>query len=105
MRKKYYRCFQELIGKSVKVYYDELYLKPVSGYFDTESEAREDFKIAKEMAEKKSEKIIREIDRLKKRIGFEISFNVEGDTHGIFNEYQYITFTVKGYRFTAILPD
>jgi CRISPR/Cas system-associated protein Cas5 (RAMP superfamily) len=69
------------------------------GWFVTEQEAMSHYLEAQKIAKEKAIEIEKELDALKKRLGFYISYSMEGDTHGIHEDYQYICITVGGYEF------
>ena len=85
--------------------------KKLCGYFDTEEEARYSYReICKqrEVLRKESEIVANEVLESieKKLIGFmsenscDISYTLEGDTQGIYNDYMYIGVYVNGFYFT-----
>jgi hypothetical protein len=40
-----------------------------------------------------------------RELGFSLGFNYDGDSHGIYNEYQYISFTLDGFSFQFPIED
>lgn len=81
-----------------KVRAEGFYSKP-DKWFETEQEAMTHFTAARTTALEKADEILRELSLLQKKLGFYISYTMEGDTYGIYNDYQYIGIKVAGYEF------
>jgi hypothetical protein len=53
----------------------------------------------------KFKKCLDKLNDLKNELGFYISYTYEGDTHGIHDEYQYISFKIDGFDFSFEIGD
>lgn len=71
----------------------------LDSYYLTEQAAKE--AIAKHLpaARQKFEQCLKALNELKQAMGFDVSYSVEGDTHGI-EDYPYISFEMEGFDFT-----
>jgi len=74
------------------------YKKP-EGWFETEEEAISRFSEVQSIAKERAIEIERELTSLQKRLGFDIGYTMEGDTHGIHEDYLYLCIKVEGYEF------
>lgn len=76
----------------------------LDSYFLTKEQAKE--AIAKHLpAAKQKFLACREaLERLKHTLDFDVSYSIEGDTHGI-EDYSYISFTLNGFYFSFRLDD
>lgn len=82
-----YKTFYKAISKGVNC-------------FNTPEEAQNHFDEAYEKAYEKFDKIMREIQNLKEKLGgFSIEYFIEGDLYGIEQEGKYIEFEIDGYSF------
>lgn len=102
----YYRAsiFTPLDTKKPTIKQEKLRRKP-DGWFETEEEAISKYKEVQTIARKKADEIKKELDSLQKKLGFYISYTMEGDTYGIDTDYQYICIKVEEYEFTLKLED
>lgn len=77
-----------------------------SGYFFTRREALEAGKLKREIylqAKREAEDLLDDAEETLKALPFEISYTMRGDTHGIYEDYMYITLKHQGYEFTRKL--
>ena len=81
-----------------------MYSKP-KAYSDTKEEALDKFNSIRSKADKKHSEILTKYKALKKELGFDIEYHIDGDTHGIHEEYQYIGFTLEGHTFEYPIKD
>ena len=99
-----YKTFYKAISKNTgsnnfKVTKMELLGKGVN-CFNTPEEAQKHFDEAYKKAEEKFDKIMKEIQNLKEKLGgFSIEYFIEGDLYGIEQEGKYIEFEIDGYSF------
>lgn len=68
-------------------------------YFLTERAARTAISEHLTAAKQKFENCLQAVNKLKEDLNFDISYCVEGDTHGI-SDYPYISFEMGGFNFT-----
>ncbi len=68
-------------------------------YFLTERAARAAISEHLTAAKQKFENCLQAVNKLKEDLNFDISYCVEGDTHGI-SDYPYISFEMGGFNFT-----
>lgn len=73
--------------------------KKPEDWFNTEEEATSRFLEVQSIAKKRAVEIEKDLDSLKKRLGFDIGYTMEGDTYGIHEDYLYISIQVDGYEF------
>jgi len=71
----------------------------LDGYYLTHEAARQ--AIAKHLpaARQKFEQCLAALNTLKQSMGFDVSYSVEGDTHGV-EDHPYINFDMEGFSFT-----
>lgn len=103
----YYRAkkFTPIDTENPTITQDKFRNKPSSGWFETKEEAISNYREAQVIAEKRADEIKKELDRLQKKLGFYISYTMEGDTYGIHTDYQYICIKVDEYEFTLKIED
>jgi len=70
-----------------------------SRWFEDKNEAISHFLTARALAFERVVEVRRELGELQERLHFSISYNMEGDTYGIYDDYQYISLIVSGYEF------
>jgi hypothetical protein len=109
MKFKLYKAYQEKPNTAnhkskIKIRCQE-FTKPVPNYFDDEDLALKDFTDALTEASVKFEEIIKELEVIQKKHNCYISYTLEGDTHGIYEDYQYVCITVRGYEIEFKLED
>lgn len=68
-------------------------------YFLTEKAARAAISEHLTAAKQKFENCLQAVNKIKEDLNFDISYCVEGDTHGI-SDYPYISFEMGGFNFT-----
>lgn len=73
---------------------------PNKNEFKTEKEAISNFNQYVDEANEKLEKVHEEINAVLKANGCDIDYMIQGDTHGIHEDYMYISTNVGGYNFT-----
>lgn len=66
----------------------------------TQAEAKNAIEAVLPEARAKFEQCLTEYRALTSKLGFSIGYNVDGDTHGIYNEYEYISFKIGEFSFT-----
>jgi hypothetical protein len=84
-------------GKATKQIFN--YIKPMSSWFNSKKEAEDDYNRHKEAVALRLDEIEQKIAELQKALKFEIECHIDGDTHGIHEEYQYINVTECGYEY------
>jgi hypothetical protein len=95
----YYRVQTETISGRFEASKYGYYSKP-DHWFETSEKATADFLRVRAIAKTRAENILKEFNDLQSRLGFHVGFTYEGDTHGIYDAYQYIRFTEEKYDFT-----
>jgi hypothetical protein len=105
---KYYKATQEhpndlfdnkVIKSNIKVACLELYSKrPDQKLFLSKEEALADYNTALDQAFEKFKAISIQLKELSTKFDFHISYTMEGDTHGIYEDYQYVCIKVDGYE-------
>lgn len=93
-----------LIDSRIQIIERGYYSKP-EGWFESREEALADFTEALRAAKAKEEEIHRELKALRQKLGFDLMYSMEGDTHGIHEAYQGICIKVNGYEFLSKLDD
>ena len=83
--------------KQIKSNEEDLFLK--NNYISKE-QAIEATKHLLQLAKEKSSKVIKAYHDLHKELDFESSYHYEGDSYGIYNEYEYIRFKIENVEFT-----
>lgn len=68
-------------------------------WFLTKRDAEADYSQHKKPAELRLDEIESKIRELQKSLKFNIDYHMAGDTHGIYEDYQYISVTEGGYSF------
>lgn len=76
-----------------------------NGYFTTKELALEDYEIAYKAAMPIMENAAQKLKELQSSLGVYVGFNIDGDTHGTYNEYMYVSCKVDGYYFKMKLGD
>lgn len=76
-----------------------------SKYFDTPQEAIADRKRFQPQANKKLDEVEADFKALCDRHKATISYVMDGDTHGIYEDYMYAAIEVEGYQFSRKLSD
>ena len=74
-------------------------LKLLNGKYLTKLDAENAIKEVILEAENKFNDCLEAFIKLERSMGFIVGFNYDGDSHGIYNEYQYISFKLKGFDF------
>jgi hypothetical protein len=74
-------------------------------FFKSEEDALADYKKHEAVAKLKLGAAEKALNELQEKFNALIYFNLEGDTHGIYNEYMYIEVTEGNYTFKKILGD
>lgn len=67
--------------------------------FRTELEARNAINEVMPKALRHYEDCLKAYRELTTKMGFSVGYNYDGDTHGIYNEYEYISFKLDGFNF------
>lgn len=78
--------------------------QPKSGAFMSKSDAKADYLAHKAVAVEKMDKALSHLDALK-ALGVTIDYHMEGDTHGIYEDYLFIEVTEGPYRFITHIKD
>ena len=94
-----------LLSKPLEIRQDTYFNSPGPTWFETKAEAYKDFAAAKEIAEQKAKEILRDLKAIQEKHGFSLGYHMEGDTHGIYEDYQFIDVKVNGYHFIVKLED
>lgn len=68
-------------------------------YYFTQKDAENAIMQVMPEAKEKFEKCLDAYTKLTQDLGFSKGFSYSGDTHGIYNEYDYIYFKIKGFNF------
>jgi hypothetical protein len=97
-KQSYYRVESELEDNKASTLKREFFEKP-TGWFNTEDEAKIDYFIVYQRAMEEADKIKKALKELQKELGFHVSYHMSGDTYGIYEDYQYISFRMSGYDF------
>lgn len=74
------------------------YQKP-ENWFETKKEALANYKKAYKEASVKFKEICLEQTKLQEKLGFQIDYFMNGDTHGIHEDGMYVEFKHSGYEF------
>lgn len=99
-KKTYYRAGnKKFIGGEIEIDKHDFFSHPTGKWFETMDEAVNNFLAVQERAKVKAEEIVTEYQKLQQKLGFSVGFIYEGDTYGIYDEYQYISFKFDGYMF------
>lgn len=103
-KKTYYRATQNKPNElgymtEIKVYPLQSYKKHDDTYFDTPEEAYNSFKKALDESVVQFKTIQEELKQLQDKLKFSISYAMEGDTHGIYEDYQCIEIKIRNYYF------
>ena len=105
-RKKYYRVQEAYLNKKEVVVSESLYYSDPGEYWhDTKEDALSHFYKTKPLAEEKAIQIKAEYEKLQERLGFYISYDMSGDTHGIFDSHMFIGFKINGIDFFLKLEE
>lgn len=73
--------------------------KLLKNKFLTKNDAENAIKLVLPKALEHFNTCLKEYQELAKRLNFSLGFNYDGDTHGIYNEYEYISFELEGFYF------
>lgn len=93
----YYRYEQDSdLGASLQ---KDLSTYKKNGYFSTKETAMEDYQNAYNAAMPILENAAQKLKELQSSLGVYVSFNIDGDTYGTYNEYMYVGCKVDGYYF------
>lgn len=68
-------------------------------HYLTEAQAKQAINDVLPKAEEHFNTCLQKHKELTKELGFSIGYNYEGDSHGIYDEYQYISFKMEGFDF------
>lgn len=79
--------------------------KLVAYGFRTELEARNSINAVMPKALQRYQEYLDAYRELTTRMGFSVGHNYDGDTHGIYNEYNYISFSLEGFHFQFEIED
>lgn len=71
----------------------------LDSYFLTKSRAVAAITEYVPAAVEKFQRCVSALDALKASLGFDVSYVVEGDTHGVDDDYQYLSFEMGGFSF------
>lgn len=71
----------------------------LDSYFLTVDAAKQAISKHLVAAQQKFEKCLKALNRLKEVLNFDVSYSIEGDTHGI-EDHPYISFEMGGFNFT-----
>lgn len=71
----------------------------IKNRFLTKDQAQSALEEVLPRAKEKFEKCLESYRTLCKESGFSIGFNYDGDTYGIYNEYDYLSFVIDGFNF------
>ena len=83
--------------KQIKSNKEDLFLK---NHYISKEQAIEATKHLLPLADEKSNKVIKAYYDLHKELNFESGYHYEGDSYGIYNEYEYIRFKIENVEFT-----
>lgn len=103
LKRTYYTV--SVIKSKIKVSKDEKNVRSDSldkferAHFLTESQARQAINDVLPRAEEHFKKCLEGYKKITSENKFYIGFNYDGDTHGIYNEYEYISFKLDGFDF------
>lgn len=68
-------------------------------YFATPEEAAADYRSHKAEAKKRLDAIEQRLNALCEELAFDIDYVMDGDTHGIYEDYLYISVDISGYSY------
>lgn len=68
--------------------------------YRTEAEARQAIGAVLPLAQAHFDECLKQYRELTSRLGFSIGYNYDGDGHGIYNEYEYISFKMQDFHFS-----
>lgn len=89
-----------VIGRDTRgIYLNADPAKLVKCGFRTELEARNAINEVMPKALRHYEECLNAYRELTSKMGFSVGHNYDGDTHGIYNEYSYISFSLDGFNF------
>ena len=74
-----------------------------TGWFNSKQEAEADYLNHKPAADLRLDVIEGKITELQEALNFELEYHIDGDTHGIHEEYQYISVTESMYEYHRVL--
>ncbi|WP_394222517.1 hypothetical protein [Alteromonas gracilis] len=74
--------------------------QPTSGFFMSKENAKADYLAHKVAADKKIDEAMNHLKAME-TLGVSIDYHIEGDTHGIFEDYMYLEVTEGPYQFTV----
>lgn len=75
-------------------------VKLARGKFFTKKEATDAITPSFDLAKIKFKNCLDRFNALKNELEFSVSYTYDGDTHGIFDEYSYISFKIDGFDFS-----
>lgn len=103
-------CSKVTVTKETKTIYsypqssiDDIANKMTKNVYLTKNAALDAINAVMPKAKSHFENCLKEFRDLKTRLSFSVGFNYDGDTHGIYNEYEYISFKLDGFDFQFIL--
>lgn len=76
---------------------------PRAGYFETPEEAVADYRCHLAEASRRLDVIVQRVRDLQKELSFDLNYTMQGDTHGIYEDYQYVSVTIGGYAYRRAL--
>lgn len=81
------------------IYMNDTAAKIVKGKYLTKDDAKAAISKVMPQANEKFKSCLDAHRKLSQEMGFSTGFNYDGDTHGIYNEYDYISFDMDGFHF------
>ena len=72
--------------------------QPKSGQFMSKSDAKADYLKHKALADEKLDKALEHLKAMNE-LGVSVDYHMDGDTHGIYEDYMYLEVTVGAYTF------
>lgn len=90
------------VGKRTKAINNSIF--QLNSFFLTENEAKQAINKHLPKAKQKFEKCLKSLNKLKEVLKFDVSYSIEGDTHGI-EDHPYISFTMNGFDFTFTIDN
>ena len=76
----------------------------LDSYYLTKEQAKQAIEKHLPVARQKFEQCLTALNALKESMGFDVSYSIEGDTHGI-QDHPYISFKLEGFDFTFRIDD
>lgn len=87
------------VGKNEKSIRSDSVDKFERSYYLTEAQAKQAINDVLPRAEQHFKTCLENYRKLANDLNFYVGFNYDGDTHGIYNEYEYISFKMDGFSF------